>query len=143
MEFLLYLTPSSQEIYKMVSQRVKVNENAPICKKYEIFGWYQSTTNTLTFCTQAIKEFGQVSYYVNETLLHESVHVAQACKSNNGYVKPFWISLNSMPLSSRRKNDVSTASKVHGDGVKQIEHEAYWMEDKPDKVKYVLRKYCM
>jgi len=24
----------------------------------------------------------------------------------------------------------------------QIEHEAYWMEDKPNKVKYVLRKYC-
>lgn len=143
MDFLLYLTPANQEIYKIVSQKVRVNENAPICRKYEIFGWYQATNNTLTFCTKAIKDFGNVSYYVNETLLHESAHIAQACKSNNGYVREFGISPKSMPLSERRKSDVSSAVKDHGDKVRQIEHEAYWMEDKPNQVKYVLRKYCM
>ncbi len=143
MEFLLYLTPSSQEIYKIVSRKVRINENAPICRKYEIFGWYQSTTNTLTFCTKAIKDFGNVSHYVNETLLHESVHIAQACKSNNGYIRAFGISPNSMPLNQSRANDVAAATKLHGNGVKQIEHEASWMENKPNQVKYVLRKYCM
>ena len=120
-----------------------MNENAPICRKYEIFGWYQATNNTLTFCTKAIKNFGDVSHYVNETLLHESTHIAQACKANTGYVKAFGISPRSMPLNGRRTDDVANSVKVYGEDVKQIEHEAYWMEDKPNQVKYVLRKYCM
>ena len=142
MEFLLYLSPDSREIYNMISQKVRVVENAPICRKYNIMGWYNSKQNVMTFCTNEIKTTVDPKYYINETLLHESVHVAQACKEGNGYVEEFGISKSSMPLTQRRKDDVVSAVKINGEQVRHIEHEAFWMEDKPDKVRYVVQKYC-
>ena len=142
MEFLLYLSPSSQEIYNMISRKVRVVENTPICRKHDIFGWYDSQQNVMVFCTSKIKTNSDYRYYVNETLLHESVHVAQSCKAGSGYVKSFGISKLSMPLTQRRKDDVNSAIKINGEDYRQIEHEAFWMEDKPDKVRYVLKKYC-
>jgi uncharacterized protein YdeI (BOF family) len=47
-----------------------------------------------------------------------------------------------MPLSNRRANDLKKAIRMSGEVTKNIEHEAFWMEDKPNKVKYVLEKYC-
>jgi hypothetical protein len=142
MEFLLYLSPASQEIYQMISRKVRVVENAPICRSQQIFGQYDGNQNTLTFCTQKIKNHGDVKYYINETLLHESVHIAQFCKSFIGYMKPLGIFKASMNLSGRRLEDLNSSVKINGEGVRQLEHEAFWMEDKPSKVKYVLQKYC-
>jgi hypothetical protein len=142
MEFLLYLSPASREIYNMISQKVRVVENAPICRKYSVMGWYNSKQNVMTFCTNEIKTTANFRYNINETLLHESVHVAQSCKEGNGYVDSFGISKSSMPLNERRKRDIVSAVKINGEEVRHIEHEAFWMEDKPAKVKYVLKKYC-
>jgi hypothetical protein len=142
MEFLLYLSPASQEIYQIISRKVRVVENTPICRQYDIFGWYDASQNTMTFCTQRIKNFGNTEYYVNETLLHESAHIAQSCKASNGMVEPFGISNSFMNLTERRLNDINSAVQISGEAVRQSEHEALWMEDKPDKVRYVVQKYC-
>jgi len=48
-----------------------------------------------------------------------------------------------MQLSSRRNQDVESAVKISGPLVRQIEKEAFWMEDKPNEVKYVVKKYCL
>jgi len=89
-----------------------------------------------------IKTNPDYRYYVNETLLHESTHIAQACKEGNGYLEEFGISNASMPLTQRRKDDVNTSVRINNESYRQIEHEAFWMEDKPDKVRYVVQKYC-
>ena len=47
-----------------------------------------------------------------------------------------------MPISNNRKNDIKNAVSIVGESVRHLEHEAFWMEDKPDKVKYVVKKYC-
>jgi len=142
MEFLLYLSPQSQEIYNLISQRVRVVENAPVCRKYDIYGFYELSKNTLVFCTDKIKSHNNIEYDVNETLLHESVHVAQACKAGSGYISAFGISKSHMPLIERRRIDINSAVRISGEEIRHIEHEAFWMEDKPDKVKYVVQKYC-
>lgn len=142
MEFLLYLSPMSHEIYQMISHKVRVVENTPVCREHPIFGWYNVSNQTMTFCTQNIKNYGDVEYYVNETLLHESAHIAQSCKSADGYSRPFGIPEFDMKLTPRRIEDVNSAVKLNGEGVRQSEYEAFWMEDKPDKVKYVVQKYC-
>jgi hypothetical protein len=142
MEFLLYLSPEGQNIYNMISRKVRVVENAPICRKRDIYGWFDSMRKEMTFCTDTIKTGPSPEYYINETLFHESVHVAQSCKNGKGYLEAFGISPSSMPLSERRWKDVSTVVSSVGNSVKHIEHEAFWMEDKPDKVKYVVQKYC-
>jgi hypothetical protein len=142
MHFLLYLSPEGTEIYNMISRKVRVVENTPICRKYDIFGWYQNTTKTMVFCTDKIVSKGNPKYYVNETLFHEAAHVAQACRQNMKEVKPFGISPTKMHLSDVRKNDLKLSYSIGGNEVLSIEREAYWMEDKPDQVKYVLQKYC-
>jgi hypothetical protein len=142
MEFLLYLSPDGRDIYNLISQTVRVVENTPICRKYDIYGWYDANTKTMIFCTDRIKSGPNPQNYINETLFHESVHVAQSCKNKMTGIFPLGISLQLMPLSDRRKADLGKTIKEYNNSHLRVEHEAFWMEDKPDKVKYVLQKYC-
>jgi hypothetical protein len=141
MEFLLYLSPQSTEIYQMISRRIRVVENTPICRKHDIYGWFNVIEKTMTICTDRIISNDNSTYYMNETLLHESVHIAQYCKNNS--LTPLGISNSQIQLSSRRNQDIESAVKISGPSVRQIEREAFWMEDKPNEVKYVVKKYCL
>ena len=140
MDFLLYLSPESTEIYQMISRRIRVVENTSICRKYDIYGWFNVNEKIMTICTDRIVSRNDYRYYVNETLLHESVHVAQYCKNKS--LTPLGIASSQLQLSSRRNQDVESAVKISGPLVRQIEREAFWMEDKPNEVKYVVKKYC-
>ena len=141
MNFLLYLSPEGMDIYNMVSKKIRVVENAPICRKYDIFGFYNASQKTLTMCTDKIQTYSNVEKNVHETLMHESTHLAQSCKTNFRYLTPFGINPSSMYLSSQRENDLKKAVAFNPD-LKNIDREAFWMEDKPNQVKYVLKKYC-
>lgn len=141
MEFLLYLSPESSEIYKMVSRKVRVVENTPICRQHDIFGYYDAVKNNLSICISRIKTYGNLEENVTETFLHESVHIAQDCKTKGNYLAPFGISPSVMDLNQRRQNDLKRTIAFDS-RLKYIDMEAYWMEDKPDKVKYVVQKYC-
>lgn len=142
MEFLIYLSTIGKDIYTLISQKVRVVENSPICRQHEIYGWYDSATNSLSICTDRIKSGPDVKYYINETLFHEAVHVAQDCKAQGrDWYVPFGINPSQMKLSPRRIADLNTATRRYPN-MRAIEHEAFWMEDKPGKVKYVLKKYC-
>ena len=140
MEFLFYLSPQSTEIYQMISRRIRVVENTPICRKHDIYGWFNVIEKTMTICTNRIISNDNSKYYMNETLLHESAHIAQYCKNNS--LTPLGIANSQIHLSSRRNQDVESAVKIAGSNVRQIEREAFWMEDKPNEVKYVVKKYC-
>ena len=141
MEFLLYLSPQSMEIYQIISRRIKIVENTPICRKHDIYGWFNVIEKTMTICTDRIISRNDSEYYINETLLHESVHIAQYCKNKS--LTPLGIDSSQLQLSSRRNQDVESAVKISGPLVRQIEREAFWMEDKPNEVKYVVKKYCL
>jgi hypothetical protein len=125
----------------MISRRIRVVENTPICRKYDIYGWFNINEKTMTICTDRIVSRGESEYYVNETLLHEFVHIAQYCKNKS--LTPLGIASSQLQLSSRRNQDVESAVKMIGPSVRQIEREAFWMEDKPNEVKYVVKKYCL
>lgn len=142
MEFFLYLSSAGKDIYSLISQKVRIVENSTICRKHEIYGWYDSYKRTMSICTERIKRGPDPKYYLNETLLHEATHVAQSCKNNMYGMVPFGINPKLMPLTERRTQDVESSKKIVGNSSHQIEHEAFWMEDKPEKVKYVLRKFC-
>jgi len=79
MEFLLYLTPAGQEIIsKIMLKNYNVRENAPICRNKQLFGVLKSPD--FVVCLNNIKNtISPVKHYVNETVYHEAVHVAQAC----------------------------------------------------------------
>ena len=133
MQFLLYLTPTGQEIISAIMRRnYNVLENAPICRNKELFGVVQ--TPNFVICLNNIKNtISPVDYYVNETVYHEAVHVAQACKGNKLGID---VSLNAYKMK-----DVANSVKVGG-SYPVYESEAYFLEDKPEKVLYYLKKFC-
>jgi len=137
MEFLLYLTPIGREIVQNVIRAgYPVRENIEFCRDKNRFGY--GNFNKMVICTNNIKNSGyNLRTYVNETVYHEAVHMAHMC---NGY-KPFNISVKDMPLPLNKLEDIKKSVKM-STASRQIEHEAYWMEDKPQKVNYVIKKYC-
>ena len=133
MEFLLYLTPVGRQIISTIIQRnYNVKENAPICRNKEIMGTVQ--TPNFVICLNNIKNgVSPVDYYVNETVYHEAVHVAQACKK-----KPLGVNV---ALDPYKMNDVVRSVKI-GNSYPVYESEAYFLEDKPEQVLYFLKKFC-
>ncbi len=140
MEFLLYLTPIGNDIMKSLAQaRFTIRENIGLCSNKNVFG-YTDIPKKFVVCTKNIKNGGwDLRHYVNETVYHEAVHAAQNCKGSI-----FRIPENKMSLSTNKLQDVKNSVKISGDNTTRMrEHEAYWMEDKPEKVKYVVQKYCL
>jgi len=137
MEFLLYLTPTANQIINnIIKAGYPVKENIGYCRDKNYFGY--GDFDKLVICTKNIKQSGHnLEHYVNETVYHEATHIAHMC---NGY-KPFYIDLKDMPLSPEKLQDLKKSVSI-STASNQMEHEAYWMEDKPDKVNYVLQKYC-
>jgi len=146
-EFLLYLNSSSTDIYNLVSRTHTYYENSYMCKKHpNYFGLTNSNDNSVHICTDTIKKYvpTMYRYYLNETIIHEAVHVAQDCKSPHlGHYEPFNIDPKTMQLNESRRGSLSRSMNVDNPIMNKIEHEAFWLEDKPHIVKYVLKKYCM
>ena len=134
MEFLLYLTPVGQQIMsRVISMNYTIRENAPICRNKEIFGYLKSPD--FTVCLDNIKnKISPVEHYVNETVYHEAVHIAQACKKGKLGM--------ATPLNQYKLNDVMRSVKITG-GSAVYEMEAYYLEDKPEQVLHQLKKYCL
>ena len=135
MEFLLYLTPISQELVsKIMMKNYRVLENSAYCRNKEIFGGIDGPR--FVICTNNIKNsISPVNHYVNETVYHEAVHVAQACKK--GPLKIADATLNQYKL-----NDVVRSVKASKNSYPVNETEAYYLEDKPERVLYYVNKYC-
>jgi len=133
MEFLLYLTPVGQQIIDSIKQRnYNVMQNAPICRNRQLMGVLQSPN--FVICLDNIKNgVSPVDYYVNETVYHEAVHVAQACKGSKLGID--------LSLNSYKMNDVARSVKFGG-AYPVYESEAYFLEDKPEQVLYYLKKFC-
>ncbi len=127
MEFLLYLTPAGQEIIsKIMLKNYNVRENAPICRNKQLFGVLKSPD--FVVCLNNIKNtISPVKHYVNETVYHEAVHVAQACKRGKLGV--------SASLDQYKLTDVMNSVKATG-SYAVYETEAYYLEDKPEEDLY-------
>jgi hypothetical protein len=134
MEFLMYLTPVGREIITgVMNKNYNVLENASICRNKQIFGVVQSPN--FIICLNNIKNsVSPVKHYVNETVYHEAVHVAQSCKRSP-------LGIRNATLDYHKLNDVSrSVSLIKSYPVFEV--EAYYLEDKPEKVLGYLKKYC-
>ena len=136
MEFLLYLTPiGRQMINHVMAKHYRVVENAPICRGRNLFGLRDNSK--FIICTNNIKKYNvnSAAFYINQTVYHESVHVAQECKG-----RP--LGITKMYLSSDKMTDVMNSVKGYNPRGKVIEMEAYFLEDNPEQTLYYLKKFC-
>ena len=134
MDFLFYLSPTGQQIIdSVIKAKFNVRENAPLCRKHkEIYGY--TINKDFVICTNNIKnDISPVRHYINETVYHEAVHVAQTCKRNPLGITPI--------LSFEKLSNVRSSVKYNKNAF-TLEVEAYYLEDKPEEVLSYVQKYC-
>ena len=128
-----------QLIRDMISAKFHIHENIGLCKNNQVFG-YTDSPRKFVVCTKNIKNGGwDLNHYVSETVYHEAIHAAQLCNRN----QPLKVSAKSMPLLTNKLQDIEKSVNISGGySAKQREHEAYYFEDKPEKVRFYVRKFC-
>ena len=155
MEFIIFLSKLDKEILELlVKANYIVEENKIECLiNKEIKGLHNFKENKIVICTEnakrktnfkeiknnSIKDNFKTERAIRKALRHEATHVVQKCNENKtvGDIKELETKLHK---SKRKALDFST-SKFAGTYSKEV--EAYIMEDKPKKVKEMLKRYCL
>ena len=135
MEFIIFLSKLDKEILDLL---IKAN--------------YTVEENKITICTENAKR--KTNYIkkkkqnkdnikteraIRKALRHEATHVIQKCNDNKTIadIKK----LESKLHQSKRKSLEFSTSNFSGTYEKEV--EAYVLEDKPKKVKNLIKKYCL
>ena len=151
MEFILFLNKIDKEIIELINKsNHSIEENTALClidKKF--VGFYKKREKTVVICTQNAKNLGgyredkrydnhKTNLYIRRALRHETTHLVQACNNNKptGVIENIEDKIHVGKLKALR-----SSVRISGDLDKEL--EAYVMEDRPRKVKEILKSYCL
>ncbi len=151
MEFILFLNKIDKEIIELINKsNHSIEENTELCfidKKF--VGFYKKREKTVVICTQNAKNLGgyredkrydnhKTNLYIRRALRHETTHLVQACNNNKptGVIENIEDKIHVGKLKALR-----SSVRISGDLDKEL--EAYVMEDRPRKVKEILKSYCL
>ena len=151
MEFILFLNKIDKEIIELINKlNHSIQENTALChidKRY--VGFYKKREKTIVICTENAKKLGgyrkdksydnhKTNLYVRRALRHETTHLVQSCNNN----KPTGIIKNMQEkIHAGKLKALKSSVQISGNLDKEL--EAYIMEDKPRKVKEMLKSYCL
>ena len=149
MEFILFLSQIDKEILELIyKSNNSIEENTELClldRKY--VGFYKRKEKKVIICTENAKVLGRykdsrenhkTKIYIRRGLRHEATHLAQSCNKN----KPLKLIKNiEKKLHKSKIKALNSSIKVSGNYRKEL--EAYYMEDKPRKVKQIIKSYCL
>jgi len=155
MEFMLFLGKLDKDILNLlIKANYIVEENKIECLlNKEIKGLHNFKENKIIICTENAKkktnyrnkkqlgnnENFKTERAIRKALRHEATHAIQKCNDNKtiGDIKK----LESKLHQSKRKALEFSSSNFSGTYAKEV--EAYVLEDKPKKVKNLIKKYCL
>ena len=150
MEFIIFLSKLDKEILDLlIKANYVVEENRIECLlNKEIKGLHNFEENKIIICTENAKR--KTKYRVNKdnfktelairkALRHEAAHAIQKC-NNNKTVGDIKILEKKLHQNKRKALNFST-SNFSGTYAKEV--EAYILEDKPRRVKKMIKKYCL
>ena len=155
MEFIIFLSKLDKEILDLlIKANYIVEENKIECiLNKEIKGLHNFKENKIIICTenakrktnyrkekhQQNKDNFKTERAIRKALRHEATHAVQKCNNNKtlGDIKK----LESKLHQSKREALVFSTSNFSGTYAKEV--EAYVLEDKPKKVKNLIKKYCL
>ena len=155
MEFIIFLSKIDKEILNLlIKANYIVEENKIECLiNKEIKGLHDYEEKKVIICTENAKrktnyrnikrktnkDNFKTELAIRKALRHEATHVIQKCNNNKtvGEIKDLEDKLHP---SKRRALKFST-SRFSGTYAKEV--EAYILEDKPKKVKKLIKKYCL
>ena len=151
MEFILFLSKIDKEIIELINKSThSIEENTALClidKKF--VGFYKRREKAIVICTKNAKKLGgyredkrydnhKTSIYIRRALRHEATHLVQSCNNN----KPTGVIKNIEDrIHERKLKALNSSVQLSGNYEKEL--EAYVMEDKPRKVKEILKSYCL
>ena len=155
MEFIIFLSKLDKEILDLlIKANYIVEENKIECLlNKEIKGLHNFKESKIIICTENAKRKTNYRYKklrpnkdnfktelaIRKALRHEATHAIQKCNNNKtvGNIKDLEGKLHQ---SKRKALEFSTAN-FSGNYAKEV--EAYILEDKPKKVKSMIKKYCL
>ena len=151
MEFILLLSKIDKEIIELINKsNNSIEENTALClidKKF--VGFYKRKEKAIVICTENAKKLGgyrksksydnhKTNLYIRRALRHETTHLVQSCNNNKptGVIKNIEDKIHEGKLKA-----LNSSVQISGNYYKEL--EAYIMEDKPRKVKEILKSYCL
>ena len=155
MEFIIFLSKLDKEILNLlIKANYEVEENKIECLlNKEIKGLHNFEENQIIICTENAKrktnyrnikqgtnkDNFKTELAIRKALRHEATHAVQKCNNNKivGDLKKLEGKLH----QSKRKALNFSTSNFSGTYAKEV--EAYILEDKPKKVKKMIKKYCL
>ena len=155
MEFIIFLSKLDKEILDLlIKANYEIEENKIECLlNKEIKGLHNFVENKIIICTENVKrktnyrnekqglnkDNFKTKLAIRKALRHEATHAIQKCNNNKtvGDIKKLE---NKLHPSKRKALNFST-SNFSGTYAKEV--EAYILEDKPKKVKNMIKKYCL
>ena len=155
MEFIIFLSKLDKEILELlIKANYIVEENKIECLfNKEIKGLHNFEENKIIICTENAKS--KTNYRnkkqmpnkdnikteraIRKALRHEATHAIQKCNDNKTIedIKKLESKLHPM----KREALMFSTSNFSGTYAKEV--EAYVLEDKPKKVKNLIKKYCL
>ena len=156
MEFIIFLSKLDKEILDLlIKANYTVEENKIECLlNKEIKGLHNFEKNEIIICTENAKrktnyrnnkkypqnkDNFKTEQAIRKALRHEATHAIQKC-NNNIIVGDIKNLENKLHPVKRKALDFST---YNFSGTYEKEVEAYVLEDKPKKVKNLIKKYCL
>ena len=155
MEFIIFLSKIDKDILDLlIKANYIVEENKIECLiNKEIKGLHKFKENKIIICTENAKKKTnyknkkkhpnkdnfKTELAISRALRHEATHAIQRCNNNKtvGDIK----NLEDKLHPSKRKALNFSTSNFSGTYAKEV--EAYVLEEKPKKVKNLIRKYCL
>ena len=155
MEFIIFLSKLDKDILDLLMKaNYIVEENKIECLlDRKIKGLHNFKENKIIICTENAKrktnyrnkkqlpkkENLKTARAIRKALRHEATHAIEKCNNNKtiGDIKE----LESKLHQGKRKALKFSTSNFSGSYEKEV--EAYVLEDKPKKVKKLIKKYCL
>ena len=155
MEFIIFLSKLDKEILDLlIKANYIVEENKIECLlNKEIKGLHNFEENKIIICTENAKrktnyksiknnpnkDNFKTERAIRKALRHEATHVIQKC-NNNKIVEDIKYLESKLHPNKRKALNYSTTNFA---GTYSKEVEAYVLEEKPKRVRKMLRKYCL
>ena len=155
MEFIIFLSRLDKEILDLlIKANYIVEENKIECLiNKDIKGLHNFEKNKIIICTENAKrktnyrnkkrepnkDNFKTERAIRKALRHETTHMVQKC--NNDKILGDIEKLESKLHQSKRKALDFSTSNFSGTYAKEV--EAYILEDKPRKIKNMIKKYCL
>ena len=155
MEFIIFLSQLDKDILDLlIKANYIVEENKVECLiNKKITGLHNFEENRIVICTenakkitnyrdikqQPYKDNHKTERAIRKALRHEATHAIQKCNDNKivGDINKLE---NKLHKNKRKALEFST---FNFSGTYEKEVEAYVLEEKPKKVKELLKKYCL